>query len=129
MLEDTFGKQFFSKDTRDYIKTLEDAINATGDKLVINPSDMPDEVAYKKLKIIYKALNNDPKFPDYSNHSQWKYYPWVKPNSSGVGLSYFVDDFTRSYTAVGSRLVVGTYDQAEYLGELFISLYEDWLLF
>lgn len=129
MLEDTFGKAFFSTDTRDYIKTLQDAINATGEELRINQEDTPDEVAYKKLKIIYKALNNDSKFPDYNNHNQYKYYPWVKPNPSGVGLSYGDYVYSRSVTVVGSRLVVGTSEEAEYIGKKFIKKYEAWVLF
>lgn len=119
ILEDTFGKPFFSQDTRDYIKTLEDAIRATGEALVVNPSDTKDEVAYKKLKIIYKALNNDPAFPDYNNHSQWKYYPWVKPNKSGVGLSYDGYVTTVSATLVGSRLVLNRQELCKYVCEQF----------
>ncbi len=119
MLEETFGKNFFSKEPMDYIKTLQDAIDATGETLVINATDAPDEIAYKKLKIIYKALNNDPKFPDYSNHNQSKYYPFVKPNLSGLGLSCSVYGYTYSTTDVGSRLVLNRRELCEYVAKQF----------
>ena len=78
------------------IKTFEDAC----EKLGIDPTKLPeltllsDEfvkpiVAYYKLLIIYKAINNGWK-PDWSNWDQYKYYPWYRVLSSGFGFSLSV---------------------------------------
>lgn len=119
ILEDTYGKAFFSTDTREYIKTVEDAYRANGETPKFNSDDTPDEVNYKKVKAIIKALNNDPSFPDFNNHSQRKYYPWLKKENSGFGLSY--DDFVYTYsmTDVGSRLVLKSPELCEYLVKQF----------
>jgi len=105
ILEDTFGKAFFSQDPADFIKTYEDACNWTGERPIINSTDTPDEISYKKMKVIVKALNNDPEFPNYYNLNQPKYYPWVEKNKSGLGLSYDDYDNTNSNTNVRSHLV------------------------
>ncbi len=119
ILEDTYGKEFFSTDTREYIKTVEDAYQANGETPKFNSDDTPDEVNYKKLKAIIKALNNDPSFPDFNNANQRKYYPWVKKENSGFGLSCYDYDLTYSTSTVGSRLVLKSPELCEYLVKQF----------
>jgi hypothetical protein len=77
------------------IKTFEDALakvpvkrQASFDARTTN--DSPDEVAYKKIKIIANALNEGWK-PDWKNSDEYKYYPWFDfedDRGSGLGLSY-----------------------------------------
>ncbi len=86
------------------------------------------------LTIIIEAQNklNDWEV-DWKDEDQGKYYPWMdveqdKSKVSGLGLSCDVCDYSRSDTLVGSRLVVGSSDEAKYIGTEFLPLYEDWFL-
>lgn len=101
----------------------------------IREKDQKAFLSLFEITIIVEAQNklNDWSV-DWMNRGQYKYYPWFYIDEdtnkvSGVGLSYFDCANTRSHTAVGSHLVVGTEEEAEYLGNLFIELYESWLLF
>lgn len=93
-----------------------------------------DEIAYRKLKLIVRALNKLAGFvADWSNSNQGKYYPWFyvvkqKKASSGFGLSFFVFDYGCTYTAVGSRLCVGSAEHARYIGTHFIDLYDSFFI-
>lgn len=105
--ENTFGKDFFSVKPTDRIKTVENACEV----LDLDPDDVwheddtVDEVAYKQLKVIVRALNflsngNKEWVPDYNNNSQRKWYPWFYLNEPGFRLCvvYF------GYRVFGCRL-------------------------
>ena len=109
------------------IKTFEDACEKLGlePNLEVSISDKKDEAAYKKLKIISKALNQE-WTPDYNNRNQLKWYPWFKWSGSGFSFTDTFYDFTNSY--VGSRLCYATSELAEYAGKQFSSIYNDFLI-
>ncbi len=117
ILEENFGKSMFFNNPMEYIRSIEDAELATGDKLVINPTDTPDEISYKKAKLFAKALNNDPNFPNWNDPSQPKYIVYAK--KSGSGLSYHAYDHTYTSTGVGSRLVFKDPAYGRYMIEQF----------
>jgi len=117
------------------IKTFEDACN----KLGIDPSKLPDLsmipeefrkplIATYKLFIVFKAIN-DGWIADYSNSSQWKYYPWFRVLSSGFGFSGSGYDFDYSSAGIGSRLCTDTSEKALYMAKQFEDLYKDLFLF
>ena len=116
------------------IKTFEDAckaLNIDPSKALLDVSGMPVHhqkatIAHAKLVIIAEALNEGWK-PDWKNSSEWKYYPWFRM-SSGSGLAYYVCGTHSSYSPVGSRLCFKSSDLAEYAGEQFKDLYEDYFL-
>ena len=84
------------------------------------------EIAFMKLKTIFKAankMNNDWK-ADYSNSSQYKYYPYFVWRSSG--FRYLGTYYADAYTNTGSRLCCGTSDDAKYIGKKFEDLYNDY---
>lgn len=128
-LEDTFGKDFFSGKITDRIKTFEDACA----ELELYPEDViagfqetasKDEIAYRKLKIIAKALNEGWK-PDWTDSNQYKYFPWLEYSRSG---SCFVcSAAVYSASDVGSRLCFKSKELALYIGEQFIDLYNEYL--
>ena len=128
-LETEFSKQLLKEFNYKNIKSFEDACEV----LEINPNDVfskidtKDEIAYKKLKIIIKAINNG-WTPDWANSNQYKYYTWFYVLSSGSGFSDTVYCYTYSCTVVGSRLCVDSKDKALYIAEQFKDLYEDYLL-
>lgn len=112
------------------IKTYEDACVALGidPNTVTVPSDTKDEAAYKKLKVVARALNGD-WTPNWGNHSERKYMPWfTMGDSSGAGFSCDGCDGWYSGSAVGSRLCFKSRELAEYAGEQFTELYKDFML-
>jgi hypothetical protein len=113
----------------DRIKTFEDAAQCIDPiEFVITcrrNGDAPDEIAYKKLKIICRALNEG-WTPDWSDSSQPKYFPWFKYNS-GFGFSITLCDYWYSATTVGSRLCFHSAELAEYAGKQFQKEYNEFL--
>lgn len=85
LLESEFGKAALTQKITDHVKTFEDACSRLGlNSGMFLPGDSKDEIAYKKLKVIAKALNEGWQ-PDWTNSNQYKYYPWFDL-SSGSGL-------------------------------------------
>ncbi len=87
-------------------------------------------VSLYKIMIIIKATNKIAKWKaNWSDGNQCKYYPyfWISANKkgSGFGFSDTITLYDISFTDVGSRLSVGTRDEAIYLGEKFAPLYKD----
>ena len=88
LLEKLFGKEVFTKDITERVKTFEDACNVLGDDhpLVTQYSltaaafkgdpKTEDFIAYLKLRIIAAALNEgwEPQFTE----NECRYYPWFE---------------------------------------------------
>ena len=122
LLENLFGKRVFQKDIKERIKTFDDVIRELGDdpeefKNAISIMEEPDEIAYVKLKLIAKALNEGWQ-PDWSNGEWDKWYPWFDmDNSSSAGRD--------SASVVGSRLCFKSEELADYAGTQFLDIYKD----
>lgn len=130
VLETSFGKEFFSLKPTDRIKTVADACEV----LDIDPEDLWDEsedadvLAYKKLKVVVRALNflangNNDWIPNYNNASQRKWYPYFWSNDPGFRL--YVCDCVRTASTVGARLVFLSEELARYAGTQFLGLYSN----
>ncbi len=130
LLANLFGKKTFISDTRELIKTFEDACEFEGidpDQFASDNEDLsPDEYAYKQLKIIVKALNGG-EVQDYKDASVWKYYPYFNSTGSGSGFSCSDSYYDYGYSFVGSRLLFKTSDLAVYAGKKFTSIYNQYL--
>jgi hypothetical protein len=126
-LENEFGTEFFQPTDFEEIKTFEDACAKLGvDPLTVtNEADTADEKAYKKLKVIVKAINNGWQ-PDWNNTDQRKYRPWFRL-SSGFGFSLTFCSYDDSITGVGSRLCFESEEKCAYTATQFLSLYEKFL--
>lgn len=130
MLEDSFGKDFFSEKITDRVKTYEDACRILG---LHSYSELPYEDpktkdqeainAYAKIFIIARALNEG-WVPDWKNSSQYKYYPWFDL-SAGSGFSYYGYGDSLAGTSVGSRLCYKSRELAEYAGKQFLAIYKE----
>jgi len=119
------------KDIKERINTLNDALRENGkseDDFRESCEGLePDEVAYKMIKEIVKAFNEG-WTPDWSNSNEGKYYPWFKMGSpSGGGFSYDVCVSWGTASGVGSRLCYKSADLAKHAGQLFESIYKDFL--
>lgn len=127
VLKETFGEECFKKREFTDIKTFEDACDelGTNPSAVFNSDDQPDEVAYKKLKVIVKAINGG-WLPDWSNTNQKKWWPWFNL-SSGFGFCGSTYDCTLTAANVGSRLCFESEAKSDYTAKQFINLYEELL--
>ena len=132
MLETTFGKEFFSMEITDRIKTYEDACAELGvdtiSEIDFSTSELTlDEINYRKLKMIIKALVGDWK-ADWSNTSQQKWQPYFRL-SGGVFVFDSTDcRFSSAFAGYGSRLCFPTSELAEYAGKQFIEIYNGFML-
>lgn len=89
-----------------------------------DPEEINDN-AFKKLKIIVKALNEGWK-PVYDG-TQWHYWPVFRHNNAGFGFSgtYYVAWGTSAF--VGSRLEFKSRELSDYAGKQFIEIYNQFL--
>lgn len=131
MLENLFGIKTFQPEIKERIKNFDDVLRENGIKRAVfdnNCQDLTtDEVAYKMIKEIVKAFNEG-WTPDWTDGSQGKYYPWFKmgsPSGGGFSCNVYGDRGTSSY--VSSRLCFKSSDLAKHVGQLFESIYKDFL--
>jgi hypothetical protein len=119
------------KNVKERILTFDDVLK----ELEINPANFllglenlsPDEVAYRRLKLIIKAFNEGWE-PDWENSNESKYYAWFKMgSSSGAGFAYNGCDCWLTFSNAGSRLCFKSSDLAEHVGKLFIDDYKQFL--
>lgn len=122
------------------VTTYEEACQVTGtdpnalpDVTMLPEEDQKSVIAYCKLIVLAKALN-DGWVPAFTDGNQPKYWPWfwVERDSYGAsaGLSCTYTNYAAShaYANIGSRLCFKTRELARYAGETFTSLYRDYLL-
>lgn len=129
MLENLYSKDLFNQKITDRIKTFEDACaytNTDPDQPKFKVGDK-DDIAYDKLKVIAKALNEGWK-PNWSNKNEYKYTPYGVINDAGVGFSYSYFVSWRTGTDVGSRLCFKSSELAMYAIKQFEGLYIDFYL-
>lgn len=133
MLEDTFGKEFFSQKVTERIKTYEDACSELGitpidESVLLSNGFTKDEIAYRKIKTITEALNEGWK-PNWNDENQKKWIPWFYPNSSS-GFVFLDASCYFSFAAAGngSRLCFKSDELAEYAGKQFVELYKEFIL-
>ena len=136
------------KDVRKRIKTFEDACHEIGidaeawnrDKISLGLE--PDVLAFLKLRIIVKALNEgwEPQFIE----DEYRYYPWFilytgeeynkldeEEKSRVVYRSYFYAnanfDSSYTYAYIGVRLAFKTSELAAYCGRQFLDIWADFV--
>ncbi len=102
---------------------IDDAITYTNQLFNTNIlSDSKSDIAFKKLKVIIKTLN-DGWIPDWNNSNQYRYFPYFDMTSEG--FSYYATLYHFSYTAVPSALYLKSKELAEYCAKTHINLYKD----
>lgn len=131
ILEESFGKDFFSQKITDRVKTYEDACH----ELSTSPLDenklmelglTKHDIAYQKLATIVKALNEG-WVPDVCDDRVYRWYPWFVTNGSPSSFAFYasacVDAF--AFAGSGSRLKFRTRELAEYAAKQFIDIWKD----
>jgi len=109
----------------DRVKTFSDACRELGinpTQITNNTLDTKDEIAYKKLKIIVRALNEGWK-PDYNNNNEYKYEPCFKMTRDGFSYAYYY--YWHTDSSVGSLLVLKSAELAKYAGTQFLEEYKE----
>ena len=127
ILEDTFGREFFSDNIIDRIKSFEDACSELGiepmnEKQMIESGFTTDEIDYRKLKIITKAYNEG-WIADYNDSSQEKWVPWFNFSPSGVRFDYSGYDISSAYAGLAARLCFENEAKSNAAGKTFTKLY------
>lgn len=155
LLEHLFGSEVFKPtDVRERIKTFADAAKAVGiedpEEWESGYSDVePDILAYFKLRIITKALNEGwepqfvpgeyrwaPYFVLYTKEEIEKMNAQTKARvvyrsynfaNAGGGVSFANASYASAYVnpSVGSRLAFKSEELAEYAGKQFLDIYAD----
>ena len=127
------------------VKTFADACRETGTtEEAFNESCKaagltPDEVAYRKIKVIVKALNEGWE-PDFLDENEYKYIPWFRVSRRAVYVggaavrtrASFTSTRTlgssSTYAYIGARLCYKSRELAVYAGNQFIEIYHNYLL-
>ncbi len=119
----------------DRIKKFEEALDELGQETMEQFNhrtqyDTVDEIAYKKLKIIIKVMNEGWE-ADPTSDKQLKWYPyWNLPIKSkndigGSGFSLYGCSRQLSLSHVGLRLCTKNEDLCRYIATNFIDIYRD----
>ena len=98
----------------------------------LNPRHLNALVALNKLFSIADAWNKADGFvPDFSDSSQYKYFPWFVYDKDAAGFVYASANRAASNAsaAFGSRLCFKTANRARQFGEKFADLYNQVFLF
>lgn len=110
----------------DRVKSFKDACNVLGLKIdsVFSSTDSKDDIAFKKLKVIIKALNEG-WYPNWENEGEYKYFNYFK--MKGV-FSYWSTDNYCTGTSVPSALCLKSKVLAEYAVEIALEEYKEYYL-
>lgn len=134
ILEESFGKDFFSQKITDRVKTYEDACR----ELSMNPLDenklmklglTKHDIAYQKLVTIAKSLNEG-WVPDVCDNSVYRWYPLFVTSGSPSSFAFYVSryDSAAALAGSGSRLCFKNKELSEYCGKQFIELWKQFIL-
>lgn len=108
---------------------LDDVANLVSE---VNPKHIKALIAYNRLCTIAQAWNKADGFePDFSNTSQYKYFPWFVYDNGAAGFvcAYTSNTATSAAANFGSRLCFKTRERAMQFGKQFIDLWNDVFLF
>jgi len=134
ILEESFGKGFFSMDITDRIKSYEDACEYLGIKPIDEDKLMSfglttQDIAYQKMCTIVKALNEE-WVPDVCDSNVYRYYPYFCTNGSPSAFAFDFSfcDSSRAAAGSGSRLALKSVELSDYCGTQFINLWKQFIL-
>ena len=134
VLENNFGKDFFSQSVMDRVKTYEDACAELGED-PMNEENLrslgfsKDEIVYRKLKTIVRALNEGWVAKVYDN-DEARYYPYFEHNESPSGFAFFASacEYSTAAAGSGSLICFKTRELTKYAGEQFLELWREFII-
>lgn len=92
---------------------------------VFPKEDRKSMIAYHKLTVIVRALNNG-WLPDWENTNERKFYPVFRYVPAGLSYAYASNAATNTSANFGSRLCFSSPALAEYAADHFADLYRDY---
>lgn len=98
----------------------------------VNPNHIKALIALNELFTIAEAWNKADNFvPDFSDSSQYKYYPWFVYDKGAAGFVCANANYAATSTraTIGSRLCFKTRNRAIQFGKQFVDLYNQVFLF
>lgn len=122
----------------DRVKSYEDACAIAGitpitlEQFSFLPEDQQKAMfGLHKITTVINTLNGGWK-PDWNNSNEWKYYPWFlmrdqAGETPGSGFSSYGCDYDCTCSTVGSRLCLDTSEKAEYVAEIMLQEYKDFM--
>lgn len=130
VLEESFGKDFFSQDVTERVKTYLDACHELGrepldEKKLLELGLTEHDIAYQKLTLIIEALNEGWK-ADVCDANVRRWYPWFEPNGSPSSFAFLGSACANAFAFAGSgsRLCYKTRELAEYSAKQFIDIWK-----
>lgn len=134
ILEESFGKEFFSQSITDRIKSYEDACEELGIPTLDEAKLMElgltqQDIAYQKLTTIIKALNEG-WVPDVCDSDVCRWYPWFRPNGSPSSFAFDGSHYGHSDACAGSgsRLCLKSEELSNYCSKQFLDLWKEYIL-
>ena len=131
VLEESFGKDFFSQDVTERVKTYLDACHELGrepldEKKLLELGLTEHDIAYQKLTLIIEALNEGWK-ADVCDANVRRWYPWFEPNGSPSSFAFYGSLYADACACAGSgsRLCYKTRELAAYSAKQFIDIWKD----
>lgn len=119
------------------VKTFEDALALADEQTreeylkSVEGFNTPDEIAYKKLKLITKVVNEG-WVADYTDFTQRKYYLWGGSLYHGAHAGLLCAPCSAasgvSSVSFGSRLNFESREKALFVGNQFLDLWNEYLL-
>jgi hypothetical protein len=119
--------KFFSKpeSITNKVKSFKDACIVLGvneDDVFNKKTDSSDDIAFKKLKMIVKALNEG-WYPNWNDDNERKYFIWW--NMKG-GFSYYAVTYNGTDANVPSALCLKTRDLAEHISNIAFKEFKEY---
>ncbi|WP_234111392.1 hypothetical protein [Chryseobacterium sp. R2A-55] len=123
------------KDVTERIKSIDDAVEELGENDLevielrkLQKAEITSHILKNQMAVVIIKALNEGWVPDWTNSSQYKYFPWFKMcSSSGVGFSCTVCDGWNTLSLVGSRLALKNSGLAKYAGTQFTSIFKDFM--
>lgn len=132
-METLKSKELVTGSIMDRVKTYEDACVETGETPInveemLNLGFTKDEIAFRMIKTITKALN-DGWVGNVYNDEEYRYFPVFYPNGSPSSFAFGCSYYDRSYAHAGgcSRLCFRTRELSDYAGKQFLDLYKEFI--
>jgi len=133
ILEENFGKDFFSTKITDRIKTWDDVCEELDIDDTILPYKCPKNKqqisanAFIKIQYISQVLNEGWE-PNFKNTNEYKYYPYFQYKSShGGGFVFYCSYDHYVCGGLGFGFYYKTRELSDYAGNQFLEIYKEYL--
>lgn len=133
LLEENFGKGFFSQSVMDRIDTWEDMLAETGLPETPEFTELPERLRdhfqkYYRCVVMTEAYNEGETMDIYDRDTP-RHYPYFLTKGSSAAFAFYdsLYDFALAAAGSGSRLALKSGDLAKHVGVKHIDFYREYL--